>query len=381
MKRLLLSTLWLTAIMLLPACSDDLSDIASEGLEVEVIKNKQSFSEGLMINLEESFQTSVLKSNASIYPDYYGGSFIEKGELIILVTGDTILNKEKLAGRTLSSEFQVRPCKFSYNQLLEVHQKVNDFFLNKENARAIEEITMNAMGIKPQDNRIFISLKECTPEKISIFKSRVIDSPILAFELWNGPIVTHADVVPGGHVSLYSGGKPGGSTGYRAKMGSIKGVVCSGHVLSQMNSSVYRNRTIIGKVKAIRTTGQVDAAFVELNSGYEGTNSIGGRTISTSIEVMGAGGLISLRGNKNESDGTVDATGISCDVTIQSTGQVITITNCTRCVYRSEGGDSGGLIYSTNRLSTVGIHEGADTAHAYYVLAHSINDALGLTRY
>lgn len=372
------------AIFAIPACTNDLPDPVQGTLETKSEKIRQAFSEELVINLENSFKTGVLKSDVSLYPDYYGGNYIENGNLVILVTGDTLDNREKMSARTRSSDFIIKQCQFSYNELLNVHDIITNFYLNRDNDPIKEEITMTAFGIRPSDNSIFVDLKECTPEKIALFKSRVIDSPIVSFHSWSGLIVAQADVVSGGHVSLSSTGLPGGSTGYRAKMGTIKGVVCSGHVLSRDGAEVYRNGTVIGKVKHFIVSGDVDAAFVELNSGYEGTNSIGGTSISTSIEVMGQGGLISLRGHKNQSDGTVDATNVVCDVTVQSTGKVIHLTNCTRCKYTSErggGGDSGGLIYSTNRKNTVGIHEGADTSFKYYVLAHSVNDALGVVRY
>lgn len=381
MKRLLMQMLGMITIFVIPACTNDLPELTQGALETKSEKIKQAFSEELVINLENSFKTGVLKSNTSLYPDYYGGNYIENGNLVILVTGDTLENKEKMSARTQSSDFIIKQCQFSFNELLSVHEAISNFFQNRDNDPVIEEITMTAFGIKPSDNSIFVDLKDCAPEKIALFKSRVIDSPIVSFHSWNGPIIAQADIVPGGHVSLSSTGLPGGSTGYRAKMGTIKGVVCSGHVLSSKGGKVYRNGIVIGTVKHFIVSGDVDAAFVELNSGYEGTNSIGGTSISTSIEVMGEGGLISLRGHKNQSDGSVVATGVVCDVTIQSTGQTVRLTNCTRCKYTSEGGDSGGLIYSTNRKNTVGIHEGADTSFKYYVLAHSVNDALGLVRY
>lgn len=290
----------------------------------------------------------------------------------------------KLLTRTKSQDFLVKPCKFSYNELLDVHKIVLDFFMNEENNRLISEISINSLGISAKGNSIFISLNELTPEKIALFKSRVVDSPIITFEQAHGQIVAQAaSIVPGGHVSLIPGGL-GGSTGYRAKMGTTTGIVASGHVLSTLNAKVYRNTTLIGTVKKVQLSGSVDAAFVALDSGFEGTNSIGTTSVLTSIEVLGEGGKVSLRGYYNQSDGVIYNTGVACNVKIQSTGKIVRISNCTRCKYNSQNGDSGGLIYSTNRNNTVGIHEGADedpNGYSYYVLAHSINDALGLSRY
>lgn len=372
------------AIFAMASCSDMMDD-------VNLIKNdavsenlKQAQSEEIALRLENSFRSSILRSEGKIYPDYYGGNYIENGNLVVQVKEDTTECREKLLARTESPDFLVKPCKFSYNELLAVHKIVLDFFMDEENEELISEITINSLGISAKGNSVFVSLKEFTPEKMTLFKSKVIDSPIITFEQAHGQIVAEATtIVPGGYVSLTSSGL-GGSAGYRAKMGAVVGIVASGHVLSALNAPVYRNTTLIGTVKKVQLNGSVDAAFVALNAGFEGSNSIGTTSISTSIEVIGEGGSVSLREYYTQDDGIVYNTGVACNVKIQSTGETVRISNCTRCKYNSQGGDSGGLIYSTNRKNTVGIHEGADedpNGYSYYILAHSINDALGLSRY
>ena len=381
MRKLLFKCLVLAVAFTIAGCSDVMDDVNFVENKTELNSLKQAESEEIALKLEESFRSTILRSGGKIYPEYYGGSYIENGNLVVLVTEDTTECRGKLLTRTESPDFLVKPCKFSYNELLDIHKIVLDFFMNEENNRLISETTINSLGISAKGNSIFVSLRELTPDKIALFKSRVIDSPIITFEQAYGQIVAQAtSIVPGGHVSLTSGGL-GGSTGYRAKMGTTTGIVASGHVLSTLNAKVYRNTTLIGTVKKVQLSGSVDAAFVALDSGFEGTNSIGTTSISTSIEVLGEGGNVSLRGYYNQNDGVVYNTGIACNVKIQSTGEIVRISNCTRCKYDSQNGDSGGLIYSTNRKNTVGIHEGADEEYSYYVLAHSINDALGLNRY
>ena len=96
-------------------------------------------------------------------------------------------------------------------------------------------------------------------------------------------------------------------------MGTTTGIVASGHVLSTLDAKVYRNTTLIGTVKKVQLSGSVDAAFVALDSGFEGTNSIGTTSVSTSIEVLGEGGNVSLRGYYNQTDGVVYNTGVACN--------------------------------------------------------------------
>ena len=108
MKRLLMQMLGTIAIFAIPACTNDLPDPVQGTLETKSEKIRQAFSEELVINLENSFKTGVLKSDVSLYPDYYGGNYIENGNLVILVTGDTLDNREKMSARTRSSDFIIK---------------------------------------------------------------------------------------------------------------------------------------------------------------------------------------------------------------------------------------------------------------------------------
>ena len=57
----------------------------------------------------------------------------------------------------------------------------------------------------------------------------------------------------------------------------------------------------------------------------------------------------------------------------------------TEATYDSEGGDSGGIVYSyigsTNTRLTLGIHLGRYGNNAIYSKANEINDALNISRY
>lgn len=78
--------------------------------------------------------------------------------------------------------------------------------------------------------------------------------------------------------------------------------------------------------------------------------------------------------------GRVVATDVSADT---DTG--VFLTNLTEATYDSEGGDSGGIVYSyigsTNTRLTLGIHLGRYGNNAIYSKANEINDALNISRY
>lgn len=151
-------------------------------------ESEQARSERLAASLNDSFGINSSKANPK-YPDYYGGYYHDNGKLVILITKGAKNYEKDLDRRVGNEDYVTKDCDFSYNDLLKVHKKVEDFFLNERNESIIDEITINSMGVDTRSNRIFISLKECTPEKIALFKDKIIDSPVVRFEEWNGPII------------------------------------------------------------------------------------------------------------------------------------------------------------------------------------------------
>lgn len=151
-------------------------------------ESEQSRSEGLAASLNDSFGITTSKSNPK-YPDYYGGYYHDYGKLVILITKGSKNYEKDLDRRVGDKNYVTKVCDYSYNDLLKVHKKVEDFFLNERNESIIDEITINSMGVDTRSNRIFVSLKECTSKKIALFKDKIIDSPVLRFEEWNGPII------------------------------------------------------------------------------------------------------------------------------------------------------------------------------------------------
>lgn len=152
-------------------------------------ESEQAKSEGLAIFLNESF--GMVDPNSSPqYPDYYGGYYFdENGKLVILIVKDHKNYKDDLNHRVRSRDYITIPCDYSYNDLLDVHKRVTDFFLDEANESIINEITINSLGIDSRNNRILISLREATAEKIALFKNNVVDSPMIVFEEWNGLIM------------------------------------------------------------------------------------------------------------------------------------------------------------------------------------------------
>ena len=83
--------------------------------------------------LIEGLKQSAIRGATSIYPDYYGGCFInDQKQLVVLVTDENgqaqIKSMTENAGNLV-----LKPCKFSYNQLKQAMDELNDYQTKNDN--------------------------------------------------------------------------------------------------------------------------------------------------------------------------------------------------------------------------------------------------------
>jgi|AGTN01.2.fsa_nt_gi hypothetical protein len=136
--------------------------------------------------LMESFSPNwmELESNPDIYPDYYGGSYIDNnGTFVVAVTGNQEQNKQKLAKILGGDDFNVETVQYSYKQLFLVMDKIDAFL---ENTSIPEEhpVLLHFAGAYPDviDNRVKVILTEVTETVTGAFKKDVVNSPMVVFE-------------------------------------------------------------------------------------------------------------------------------------------------------------------------------------------------------
>ncbi|EHL06573.1 hypothetical protein HMPREF0322_02622 [Desulfitobacterium hafniense DP7] len=339
--------------------------------------------ENAYLNYEKLIKSfNIAKSVNSVYPEYYGGSYIDdNGDLVIYVKGEGILKDSSLQNISQVLErkdFIIKNAKYSYNELNSVMDTLNDFKLN--NSKDAIANNFNIYWLSDRDNNIVVELNEMNEEQIELFKKQVIDSPIITFEKSSGTPVKEVDVNPGQKIS--SASNVDGSMGYRAKKDGVVGLVTAGH-LAFLNEGIKVDGNNIGRVTAKQESGSVDAAFVEITySGYTPTNTLNGtsNTLSTTISQPGVGTVINKLGFRT---GATSGKVLSTNVTV--TLDTILHTNLTSADYSSDRGDSGGIVYSyisaTNTRLTLGIHCAKVGSTSYYIKADEINSALGTSRY
>lgn len=365
------------------SCSDNILDeqgnITTSASEINVVNQDEAKMIG--DNLAKSFETGITRSAALIYPDYYGGGYIdENNNFVILIKGDTLEHKNALTKRTKSNNFKLATCDYSYNTLKETIDNLNVLLTDENKVKVAESIELYSFGILDNENRIYIGLGNCTSQNIEKFKSEFVDTPYLVFKEVDQP-QAQADVKPGGMIHTNA---VEGSIGYRARRNGQQGIVTSGH-LASVGETLYWGyyQDELGSVTVSYTDGTVDAAFCPVtNSVYYLSN-----VTEAGYSLGGLGfpyvGLSVAKEGKStgRKTGSITATNVSVSLWIEHQSRYEYLIGVVRCSYASSEGDSGGIVYSTSGNNILGIHAGADSAGKYYVPATSINNALGLTMY
>lgn len=347
----------------------------------EKMQNDISVQEDAVTAYEElmaSFISPYLDTDEKIYPDYYGGSYInDSGQLVVYVTDNAAMPAVLLDNSNVIYE----PCTYSYNELLTVMDELNSYKFSR--MKNVIASNFNEFGIYDSENRVIVKLDNLSEESIKEFKENVCDSDAIEFEQGYGPINTEVSVNAGAKIS-FSGGSA--SVGYRAKRNGVVGIVTAGHAAESVGTDISYNGTNFASCKATQQGGKADAAFCAItNSSYSPTNTLEGTSnvLSKTISKPGVGTTINKIGMKTgHTTGKVLSTNSTATFTSGAT-----ISNLTTADYSSAPGDSGCVIYSyissTNARLTLGIHTGAsnDGVTRYFTKANEVNAALGTSRY
>ena len=133
------------------------------------------------IRVLDKYKKVISKTSVSMeitYPQYYGGMYIDDAGNPVILTTDT--NKRELIKKLAeSNEVVVLKCLFSYQHLKNIDDKIKTCLGDKP--ELLENIGINTFGILSDKNCLDVSLISCTPEKIKLFKSFIIDDPCIVF--------------------------------------------------------------------------------------------------------------------------------------------------------------------------------------------------------
>lgn len=393
------------------SCSNDENSI-QYSINDEISQEKAP---EIYANMEESFRGTTRGSDHITYPDYYGGSYInDDGELVIMTTDGTETIQNDITSRTKSVDFKIKTCEYSFNELQDLNIQISEKFNNR---KLVNELKWVAVGLDIKENKVCISLEDCSEQNINKFKEHVSDSPMLKFETM-APIDCGPEIIPEERLSIIpqataktnihlgsgfntkgqvssNDNTPAifmGSVGCRAMKGSEHGFVTAAHCAPKVGMVIYRGstNTQIGKVTNVKLNTRSDAAFVTIdyeqyyptNCTYRSITPLHDAILANSSLV---GYEVSTEGQATTEVVKSKVKQINASTYINewtSGGQVnykasdIVLADFTSS--RTQHGDSGGIVYT--RFNVVGIHCGSSgrTTQIFSSAEYALKD-LGLT--
>jgi len=348
-----------------------------------------------------------------LYPSNYGGAFLnEDGKLVILITpsdntqliretnnsyerllssvdvdfNSALFNEKSLEFQRTAQELMslsdgrnesyilFREARYSYMYLSELIEELNHAICDNSNMDSIWNY-ITGFALLTNKNAISIQVFELNDSKIDRFRYEVSSSGALVFENSDGFAMSE---------SIRAGQQANtGSIGFRARSGSFRGFVTTGHGGIRTGSSVSQMSVgPIGVCVIGRADNNVDAAFVRTDhiAGPMTDITHGGRRISGRSDSPLLGTTVFMEGWGTNSISMGNITSTNATVTYSITGGTITRRNMIVANYMSRQNDSGGIVYDVqNRV--LGIHTAAGTINRYIERVRNIEDWLGVTFY
>lgn len=141
----------------------------------------------LIEKIAHSFSSDTL-SNMFSYPDYCGGLYItEEKEVVVIILGDTAYYRKMIANNINRNDFLIQKGTYSYTSLKSTLQKLVDFYQEEANRNIIQKVGLTRFALEIEKNGISIQLTNISPERIALFKEKIMDSPTFIFVESHGP--------------------------------------------------------------------------------------------------------------------------------------------------------------------------------------------------
>lgn len=133
------------------------------------------------IELERSFSK---KTGGCIYPPYYGGSYVNRGDdrlsIYVVDSLNTRAARRDLIKRIGPEYFHICSCSYSFVMLSDTLQALETLF-NKKKKTLPQSLRMSRFEIYEPKNTIVVLLEDSTADAVSTFKKYVMDSPMIQF--------------------------------------------------------------------------------------------------------------------------------------------------------------------------------------------------------
>lgn len=169
-----------------PKTDDTNKNTDSNSREVNSIKQNNQIALELHDKLMNYFSEDWMEreSDPDLYPDYYGGSFIDNNGIFVIAVTQNDENIKALLKQALESDnFKVESVRYSYKEMLRVMDSIDEFLVN--NSIPDDHIVLaNFAGAYPDvmENRVKVLLNEVNQNIINSFKRDVTNSQLVIFE-------------------------------------------------------------------------------------------------------------------------------------------------------------------------------------------------------
>ena len=289
-----------------------------------------------------------------IYPDNYGGSYInDEGVFVVLTTSAS--NREVDIARYLSGTYIVDDANYSYNELLSMKNNIDDAMMHLQNNTSVYDsedvLLLNSISsfyISQKDNSVVVGITDLSDDKINTFYDLFGESSAYIFTECMQTTTTVA-LKAGGSVSSPMGAL---SIGWPVYFYDDNNNVCKGFISAGHAFDVGDIATINGKKVGVCTdscfSGRNDAAIIKITDpNYSMSNTVADSNVTlanTKYMLVAEGSTIYKVG---------DTSGFRSGTVLSRNGSVVyntangkvTISNVLITDAMNLGGDSGGVVY------------------------------------
>lgn len=289
------------------------------------------------------------RSGKAIYPDYYGGMYIDDNEdLVVQIVEDKIPQKssaEYAKYLEIFNNSRIEYVKTSYTELENILDRINEYIESNVEVRNYFRTAYIDLDL----NSVVVGLKNNNIDERSAIINLVGDSNLIVFTKSEGsePTVT---LSPGSAVKSCT-------MGFRARYNGHSGLITAGHcVMDKNENGNYETVPNIGPVEIKLLGGSVDVAFIEgSDSNLSLTNTLKyslypATSLSTTFvsSFVVNGQIIGKVGAK-----TLAQSGkiTQSNITIYDEDHDVTLTNMVEASAKNEKGDSGGPVFTMNKAS------------------------------
>ncbi len=135
--------------------------------QAESVSAYRQMLEGFSMQTATFALSEQMATNSDVYPDYYGGSYIEEGtgKLVVLVKGEMSEYKSEIEQLTEeSSNVLYKSCEVSYNEM----QDMIEAILEKASVLENNGVELCSVEERIMEGKILIAIKDFTEEKAEI---------------------------------------------------------------------------------------------------------------------------------------------------------------------------------------------------------------------